>query len=58
VAFTDTIIHELIHVRHPGWTEKEVIAETEKLMKTMTWKDKARLLRDVCGSAHLEGEQP
>lgn len=58
VPFTDTIIHELLHVRYPGWTEKEVVAETGKLVNTMTWKDKAQLLRDVCGSAHLEGEQP
>jgi hypothetical protein len=56
VDFVDTITHELLHVRHPNWTEKQVIEETASYMKSMTWKDKARLLRDVCSSALLEGE--
>jgi hypothetical protein len=56
VRFVDTIIHELLHVRNPGWTEKEVVAETKTRMEQMTWKEKARLLRDVCSAALLEGE--
>jgi len=55
VPFVDTIIHELLHVRHPSWTEAEVIAETKVRMKQMTWKEKAKLLRDVCGAAKIEG---
>ena len=53
---TQIIVHELLHVRHPGWTEDEVVVETKVRMEQMTWKEKARLLRDVCGAALLEGE--
>jgi len=27
-----TIVHELLHKKHPGWSESEVRAETKRLM--------------------------
>ncbi len=52
----ETFVHELTHIRHPGWTEKETQEHTVKRMKKMSWKDKARLLK-LLGSAIIEGEE-
>lgn len=30
---TEDIVHELLHVRHPGWTEAAVVAETGRLLR-------------------------
>lgn len=50
-----TLLHELIHVRHPSWSEAAVITETHKRWMKMSWKEKARLLK-LLGAAMLEGE--
>jgi hypothetical protein len=55
--FVGIIIHELLHVRHPSWTEDEVWKETRLRMKQMTWKEQARLLREVCAAAIIQGEK-
>jgi len=51
----DTLVHELAHINHPGWTEQEVVSYTKKRMKKMGWKEKARLLK-LLGYAEIEGE--
>jgi hypothetical protein len=28
----EDVVHELLHVRHPGWSEAQVVAETERLL--------------------------
>jgi hypothetical protein len=51
----ETLLHELIHVRHPSWTEKEVEAETRRRWARMTWKARAKHWR-ILAAAQLEGE--
>jgi hypothetical protein len=51
----DTLVHEMTHVGHPSWGEKEVEAHTQRRLKKMSWKEKARLLK-ILGHAELEGE--
>jgi hypothetical protein len=29
----EDIVHELLHVAHPGWSEAEVVAETARLLR-------------------------
>lgn len=31
----DDVIHELLHVKYPQWTDEEVSRETEKIMKKL-----------------------
>ena len=50
-----TLLHELLHVRNPSWSEQAVVTETNRKWKKMSWKEKARMLR-LLGSATLEGE--
>lgn len=50
-----TLLHELIHVRHPDWSEDRVRTEERRKWKEMTWKAKARLYL-LLGKAALEGE--
>ena len=50
-----TLVHELLHIRHPSWSEEKVVAEEELRWNRMTWKQKANLYR-MLGSAKLEGE--
>jgi len=51
----DTIVHEIAHVNHPSWTEKEVQEYTTKRLKKMSWKERARYLK-MLGHAVMEGE--
>ncbi len=50
-----TLLHEMIHIQKPSYTEKEVVQETKKRWTKMSWKEKARLLK-LLGHAELEGE--
>ena len=50
-----TLLHELIHLRHPDWSEEAVVSETRLRWGKMSWKEKARLLK-LLGSARLENE--
>jgi hypothetical protein len=50
-----TLLHELLHVWHPGWTEDQVMAAEEYKWTHMTWRKKAALYR-MLGNAKLEGE--
>lgn len=51
-----TLLHELLHVRHPKWEEAKVAAEEELRWTRMGWREKARLYQ-MLGSARLEGEE-
>lgn len=51
-----TYLHEKIHVRHPSWPEDRVRAEEELRWGRMTWKEKARLYREI-GRGIIEGEE-
>ena len=51
-----TFVHELTHIDHPSWSEDEVEAHTQKRLKKMSWKAKARMLK-LLGGAILEGEE-
>ena len=51
-----TLLHELIHVRHPSWSEDRVAAAEEFRWVRMGWKAKARLYQ-MLGAAKLEGEE-
>jgi hypothetical protein len=50
-----TLLHELLHVQHPDWTEEKVHFEEDRRWARMTWKQKARMYQ-LLGSATLEGE--
>ena len=52
-----TLLHEMIHIRHPDWSEEAVVSETRLRWGKMSWKEKARLLR-LLGTARLEGGEP
>lgn len=38
----DTLIHELVHLRHPRYGEKRVLKETARLMKQMDDAERAK----------------
>jgi hypothetical protein len=44
-AVLETLIHELIHRRHPRWGERAVTREARRLLATMDDKTKARWWR-------------
>jgi len=39
------LIHEVLHVQHPKWSECKILAETKKRFNKMTWKGKVELLQ-------------
>lgn len=47
------LIHEVIHVWHPGWSERKVVRETRKKFNKMTWKGKAELLKTAFARAKI-----
>jgi hypothetical protein len=51
-----TMLHELLHIQHPGWEEERVRAEEELRWAKMSWKQKANLYR-MLGTAVLEGDE-
>ena len=51
-----TLLHELLHVRHPDWSEATILAETKSRWTKMSWKEKAHTYK-LLGAAHLEGEE-
>jgi hypothetical protein len=46
------LLHELIHVENPSWSETRVSEETTRRWKVMTWRQKAELLQ-LLGSARV-----
>ena len=60
VSVIRTLLHELIHVARPLWSERRVILEERRLWKLATWQDKAELYK-MLGRAHIwtgEGTVP
>jgi hypothetical protein len=45
----DDLVHELLHVAHPGWSEAQVLSETEGLLGG------ARRANHSCGEGHPHG---
>jgi hypothetical protein len=37
------LLHELLHLRNPSWSESKVYKETNRLWAQLTWKEKGRL---------------
>ncbi len=35
------LIHEVLHVQHPKWSERKIVRETSKRFNEMGWKAKA-----------------
>lgn len=50
-----TAVHELLHIKHPAWSEAAIVSETARRFKRMGWKEKARLLQMI-GRGTIEGE--
>lgn len=50
-----TLLHELLHVRHPSWSETRVRKETARRWKKMSAREKARLLK-MFGHAIIKEE--
>ena len=46
--------HELLHLKHPNWTEAQVLREEAKRWKAMTWRQKAQLLK-LLAKAEIKG---
>jgi hypothetical protein len=49
------LLHELLHVQHPSWSEATVLVEERRRWARMSWRGKARLYQ-MLGSARLEGD--
>ncbi len=47
------LIHEVLHVQHPSWSERRVVLETRKRYNKMTWKGQAELLKTAFGRARV-----
>jgi hypothetical protein len=52
-----TLLHEMIHVEQPGWSETAVRRETARRWRGMGWRDKAKLLL-LLGRARLASSEP
>lgn len=52
-----TIVHEILHVEHPTWTESKVRRETKKILDKMTWIEQAKLLRKVVTRAKIKDKE-
>jgi hypothetical protein len=50
-----TLLHELLHVRHPSWSEVAIISETKLRWGKMGWKEKAKLYQ-MLSAAKIENE--
>jgi hypothetical protein len=47
------LVHEVIHVQHPSWSECRVVQETRKVYNKMTWKAKANFLKEALAVARI-----
>lgn len=45
--------HELLHLKHPTWTEAQVLREEARRWKKFTWQQKAKLYQ-LLATAKLE----
>lgn len=51
-----TLLHELLHVRHPSWSETRIRRATAARWKRMGWRERAALLQ-MFGSARLGDDE-
>lgn len=49
-----TLLHELLHIWHPSWSETRVLREERRRWRRMSWKQKAKLYQ-MLASAQLSG---
>jgi hypothetical protein len=54
-AAPKTLLHELIHLENPAWSETQVRRETTREWRRMSWREHAALLR-LFGRAKVGGE--
>ena len=47
-----TYYHELTHLKYPSWSETRVDRESKRRWSRLSWRDKARLLRQL-GKARI-----
>ncbi len=52
-----TLLHELIHVDHPDWSEWKVLREERRLWKILTWREKALLYKQLGRGVMLNDEE-
>ena len=52
-----TLLHEMLHIRHPDWSEEAIVSVTRLRWGKMSWQEKARLLR-LRGSARSSAGRP
>lgn len=52
-----TILHELLHVWHPSWSEARVTKEERKRWKRMSWEQKAAIYK-ILGAAKIGNSKP
>lgn len=50
-----TLLHEIMHLENPSWSESHVLREEARLWKRLHWREKAHLLR-MFGRAKVGGE--
>lgn len=51
-----TLLHELIHLDNPSWSETRVERETARRWKRMSWRQRSELLR-LFGRARIGGDE-
>lgn len=42
-----TYLHEKLHIEHPSWSETKVRKETAIRWRRMTWREKAKLVKEL-----------
>jgi hypothetical protein len=52
-----TFKHELLHLKHPDWTEDEVEIAEHQWWKKSTWKQKAELLKLLAHAEIMNAKQ-
>lgn len=55
-AAPQTLLHELLHLNNPSWSETQVRREAAREWRRMTWRQKAELLR-MFGRAKIGEEE-
>ena len=47
------LIHEVLHVQHPSWFERQTVVETSRIYNKMGWKGRATFLKTAFERAHI-----
>lgn len=54
----EDIIHEMLHVAHPEWSEPQVVAETERMVRASARRRRRRRTETWSGRGHPPAEYP